>query len=53
MDNQTSIKYGVLGSTSVNIGLIFGASLNPAKALRSKAVRAKTTATTVASFRGR
>ncbi|RFZ84772.1 hypothetical protein DYU05_03970 [Mucilaginibacter terrenus] len=53
MDNQTKISYQVLGSSSVNIGLIFGASLNPAKALRSKATRAKTTVAAVSSFRGR
>jgi hypothetical protein len=53
MDCQTRIAYQVLPSTTVSIGIVFGASLNPGKALRSNAVRAKTTATAIASFRGR
>lgn len=41
MDHQSKIVYTVLGSTSVTITLMIGVSLNIAKALRSKAEKAK------------
>ncbi|WP_113636093.1 hypothetical protein [Nubsella zeaxanthinifaciens] len=41
MDAQTRIEYPILGSTSVVITLMVGVSLNIAKALRSKAEKAK------------
>ena len=49
MDSQTKITYQVLGSTQVNFGIVFGASLNPGKALRSKAGRARTVITNQAA----
>lgn len=41
MDHQTRIEYTILGSTTVVITLMVGVSLNIAKALRSKAEKAK------------
>lgn len=49
MDCQTQIQYPVLANTTVSLGLIFGASLNIAKALKAKAGAAQKTMTAAAS----
>ena len=60
MNNQTAILYPVLGSTTVSIGLYFGASLNIAHALEQKTSRAQNNLVrmgaasgSAVSFRGR